>query len=102
MIVLLMALPFGSGYPLQSPDEKSGGFPLLSLTRKGGGQLITDFYNNCKLMFTMWTKATTRNCRGLETWQSRVLEVITFSIRLNLVHLILLTASLLEVKLASN
>jgi hypothetical protein len=24
--------------------------------------LITDFYNNCKLMFTMRTKATTRNC----------------------------------------
>jgi hypothetical protein len=71
MIDFLMALPFGSGYPLQSPDEKSGGFPLLSLTQKGGGQLITDFYNNCKLMFTMRTKATTRNCIGMETWKSR-------------------------------
>jgi len=30
-----MAFPFGPGYPLQSPDEKSGGFPLLSLTLKG-------------------------------------------------------------------
>ena len=78
MIDFLMALPFGSGYPLQSPDEKSGGFPLLSLMRKGSGELITDFYNNCKLMFTMRTKATTRNCIGLETWQSRITLVYKY------------------------
>jgi len=40
MIDGLMALPFGSGYSLQSPDEKSEGFPLLSLTQKGSGELI--------------------------------------------------------------
>jgi hypothetical protein len=38
-----MAFPFGSGYPLQSPEEKSGGFPLLSLTRKGSWDLFIVF-----------------------------------------------------------
>ena len=40
---VLMALPFGSGYSLQSPDEKSGGFSLLSLTRKGSGEFYGFF-----------------------------------------------------------
>ncbi|WP_186824035.1 hypothetical protein [Flavobacterium psychrophilum] len=31
--IVVWALPQGSGYTLQSPEEKSGGFSLLSLTQ---------------------------------------------------------------------
>jgi hypothetical protein len=44
MLFARMAFPFGAGYPLQSPDEKSGGFPLLSLTRKGSWRFIYSFF----------------------------------------------------------